>query len=393
MPRVLLLIFMLLGASGTAVAQTSAAPADDAGQTTMASPDGEDRPSESVAPGVSKEEALRTSLAKFKSRDFDVKAEAIETIARSGHERGEALLQALLDRELLHDLAGDRIVLGEQSEQGWALRDPISEEDVGSAEARAARPVIINNRLRQQIRDLKSVTALANPNPLARREAAQRLVGNTDPVVLDALRLRQAEEANPLVKGVIDTALNIAVLRDPASQLNERLNAIDAVAGSLEPAVRNVLRDRLAQSDAAAERNAADRALKKIDLRTERYETADTIFFGLSLGSVLLLAAIGLAITFGVMGVINMAHGELIMLGAYTTFVVQQIFPDGHEWSLLVALPAAFLVSAVVLPRGGRVLTGTCRSNGGGFGRGSRKRERLREESWSTNVARNRSKR
>ncbi|MGB1408598.1 MAG: urea ABC transporter permease subunit UrtB [Alloalcanivorax venustensis] len=348
MPRVLLLIFMLLGASGTAVAQTSAAPADDAGQTTMASPDGEDRPSESVAPGVSKEEALRTSLAKFKSRDFDVKAEAIETIARSGHERGEALLQALLDRELLHDLAGDRIVLGEQSEQGWALRDPITEEDVGSAEARAARPVIINNRLRQQIRDLKSVTALANPNPLARREAAQRLVGNTDPVVLDALRLRQAEEANPLVKGVIDTALNIAVLRDPASQLNERLNAIDAVAGSLEPAVRNVLRDRLAQSDAAAERNAADRALKKIDLRTERYETADTIFFGLSLGSVLLLAAIGLAITFGVMGVINMAHGELIMLGAYTTFVVQQIFPDGHEWSLLVALPAAFLVSALV---------------------------------------------
>ncbi len=348
MPRVLLLIFMLLGASGTAVAQTSAAPADDAGQTTMASPDGEDRPSESVAPGVSKEEALRTSLAKFKSRNFDVKAKAIETIARSGHERGEALLQALLDRELLHDLAGDRIVLGEQSEQGWALRDPISEEDVGSAEARAARPVIINNRLRQQIRDLKSVTALANPNPLARREAAQRLVGNTDPVVLDALRLRQAEEANPLVKGVIDTALNIAVLRDPASQLNERLNAIDAVAGSLEPAVRNVLRDRLAQSGAAAERNAADRALKKIDLRTERYETADTLFFGLSLGSVLLLAAIGLAITFGVMGVINMAHGELIMLGAYTTFVVQQIFPDGHEWSLLVALPAAFLVSALV---------------------------------------------
>ena len=348
MPRVLLLIFMLLGASGTAVAQTSAAPADDAGQTTMASPDGEGRPSESAAPGVSKEEALRTSLAKFKSRDFDVKAEAIETIARSGHERGEALLQALLDRELLHDLAGDRIVLGKQSEQGWALRDPISEEDVGSAEARAARPVIINNRLRQQIRDLKSVTALANPNPLARREAAQRLVGNADPVVLDALRLRQAEEANPLVKGVIDTALNIAVLRDPASQLNERLNAIDAVAGSLEPAVRNVLRDRLAQSDAAAERNAAERALKKIDLRTERYETADTIFFGLSLGSVLLLAAIGLAITFGVMGVINMAHGELIMLGAYTTFVVQQIFPDGHEWSLLVALPAAFLVSAIV---------------------------------------------
>jgi len=348
MPRVLLLIFILLGVAGTAVAQTAAEPAGDAGPSTPAPTGTGDDHATDAGPAMSKEDALRASLAKFKSRDFDVKAEAIEEIARAGHERGEALLQALLDRELLHDLAGDRIVLGEQAEGGWALRDPVSEEDVGSAEARAARPVIINNRLRQQIRDLKSVTALANPNPLNRREAAQRLVGNTDPVVLDALRARQAEEANPLVKGVIDTALNIAVLRDPDSQLNERLNAIDAVAGSLEPAVRNVLRDRLAQSDAAAERNAAERALNKIDQRTERYETADTLFFGLSLGSVLLLAAIGLAITFGVMGVINMAHGELIMLGAYTTFVVQQIFPNGHEWSLLVALPAAFLVSAIV---------------------------------------------
>ena len=72
------------------------------------------------------------------------------------------------------------------------------------------------------------------------------------------------------------------------------------------------------------------------------------MFFGLSLGSVLLLAAIGLAITFGVMGVINMAHGELIMLGAYTTYVVQQLLPSSHEWSLLIAVPAAFLVSAFV---------------------------------------------
>ncbi|MBM1145134.1 urea ABC transporter permease subunit UrtB [Alcanivorax sp. ZXX171] len=325
MRRVLLIVLLWLGATGVAGAQT---PTDD--------PVATDPPSVSDA------------LADLKSRDFDVKGRAIETIARSGHEQAEALLQALLDRKLVHDRAHDRIVLGEQADGGWALTDPLTGESLGQVDARAARPVIINNRLRERIRNLQAVAALSNANPLARREAAQRLVGTTDPTMLRALRERQAEESNPLVNGAIDTALNIALLRDPGSDLHTRLAAIDAVAGSLEPAVKNVLRDRATQTDAAAERNAAEKALKAIDARAARYETADTIFFGLSLGSVLLLAAIGLAITFGVMGVINMAHGELIMLGAYTTYVVQQVFPQGHEWSLLIAIPAAFLVSALV---------------------------------------------
>jgi len=89
-------------------------------------------------------------------------------------------------------------------------------------------------------------------------------------------------------------------------------------------------------------------AIKNIDGKIEFYEFSETLFFGLSLGSVLLLAAIGLAITFGVMGVINMAHGEMIMLGAYTTYVVQLIMPNLIEYSLFVAIPAAFFVSALV---------------------------------------------
>ena len=75
-------------------------------------------------------------------------------------------------------------------------------------------------------------------------------------------------------------------------------------------------------------------------------------WYGLSLGSVLLLAAIGLAITFGVMGVINMAHGEMVMLGAYTTFVVQEIirtsYPGLFDYSLLIAVPLAFLVAGAI---------------------------------------------
>ena len=80
----------------------------------------------------------------------------------------------------------------------------------------------------------------------------------------------------------------------------------------------------------------------------DRYAVIETLFFGLSLGSILVLAAIGLSITFGVMGVINMAHGELMMLGAYTTYVIQLMLPDALGYSLLIAIPSAFVVSGLV---------------------------------------------
>ena len=93
---------------------------------------------------------------------------------------------------------------------------------------------------------------------------------------------------------------------------------------------------------------AAKDALKASEFKRKLSTGFETLFFGLSLGSVLLLAAVGLAITFGVMGVINMAHGEMIMIGAYTTFVIQQVFPKAIEYSLVIAVPAAFLVSGAV---------------------------------------------
>ena len=94
-------------------------------------------------------------------------------------------------------------------------------------------------------------------------------------------------------------------------------------------------------------RQAAAAAVKSINRWRTFYSGIQTLFFGLSLGSVLVLIAIGLAITFGVMGVINMAHGELMMLGAYTTYVVQVAMPGRTGISILVAIPAAFLVAAL----------------------------------------------
>jgi urea transport system permease protein len=138
--------------------------------------------------------------------------------------------------------------------------------------------------------------------------------------------------------------------------------ALQQLSGSLEPTVKNEvvrLLANLPEKELSGEqqvlKDALSYTLEEIETRASFYSLLETVFFGLSLGSVLLLAAIGLAITFGVMGVINMAHGEMIMLGAYTTYVIQLAFPSMIEYSLLIAVPAAFIVSGsagIIIERG-----------------------------------------
>ena len=284
-------------------------------------------------------------LDQLTSRSFDDKEAAIRQLANQNNPRVIPLLNALMNRELVHNRKDDTIALGEKQDGQWELRDPTTEEVVGHVDSRAARPVVINNRLRTVINNQLALSGLNDPDSDVRYQAAGQLIGNDDPEMLTALGERREQESSQRVLDQIETALNIAALQ--SDDLTARLNAIDALSGNLHPEVKNSLNSRLSVTDNASETRALEQALKKIDARISTFQTADTVFFGLSLGSVLLLAAIGLAITFGVMGVINMAHGELIMLGAYTTYVVQQLLPNSHVWSLLIAIPAAFLVSAL----------------------------------------------
>jgi urea transport system permease protein len=289
---------------------------------------------------------LHDILNQLASRSFDDKEAAIRQLAEQDHPRVVPLLNALMNRDLVQHRDSGAILLGRKNSDGWLLLDPVSEAEQQQVGSRDARPVVINNRLRTVINNQLALRDLASPDSEQRYQAAGQLIGNADPEMLSALTARRAKETVARVQDRIDVALNIATLDN--DDLAARLNAIDALADSLHPAAKNALRDRVAASDNPAEVRAAEKALARIEARIERYQTADTLFFGLSLGSVLLLAAIGLAITFGVMGVINMAHGELIMIGAYTTYVIQQLLPHSHEWSLLIAIPAAFMVSALV---------------------------------------------
>jgi urea transport system permease protein len=167
------------------------------------------------------------------------------------------------------------------------------------------------------------------------------------------LRQRLGVETNSGVRKEIATALALAALESPDGKA--RLDAIATLKSSVDQDVRNRLALLLGKNGDGSfvesdenVRKAAAGAVATIDHWRTFYSGFETLFFGLSLGSVLVLIAVGLAITFGVMGVINMAHGELMMLGAYTTYVVQSAMPDHIGISIVVAIPAAFIVAGLV---------------------------------------------
>ncbi len=185
-----------------------------------------------------------------------------------------------------------------------------------------------------------------------RLAAAQQLQRSALPAQLDALRHQYEGEPSAPVKAALGLALANLQLTDPDAQV--RLQAVRLLGDSGDPAARGRLQGLLepgAEADPGV-RTAAQTGLVQVERQLRIGELLGQAFSGLSLGSILLLAALGLAITFGLLGVINMAHGEMLMLGAYTTYGVQTLFqhhaPAALAWYPLLALPVAFLVTAAI---------------------------------------------
>jgi urea transport system permease protein len=183
--------------------------------------------------------------------------------------------------------------------------------------------------------------------------AAKDLVNNMSEELLPIIQLAIQTEDNEEIRSLLFLARGIVDIESDDEAV--RLKALDVFEDQLAPEVIGILNRLLVVADdgsfaeeSDAVRNKAARILKEANHQITFYKFVENLFFGISLGSVLLLAAVGLAITFGVMGVINMAHGEMIMLGAYTTYVVQQLMPDSIGTSLLISIPLAFLVSGLV---------------------------------------------
>ncbi len=287
--------------------------------------------------------ALDAAFMQIKDRDFATKQQGVAALAASGNPKSTDLLRGLLEGELRYLNSNKRLVwMQDQGDDTHAI-DALTGEDYGKVSKRKFKKLAINNAMRVQIRGLLAELELGDPDPAVRLVAVKNMLDNTDPSHAELFtRLLQTEE-DPAVREVMQAAANLARLSDPDPA--QRIEAIAVVTGSLEPAVRNVLTRQSTSDPDENVRAAAAQALEDIEGRIALYGYVETLFFGLSLGSVLVLAAIGLAITFGVMGVINMAHGELIMLGAYTTYLIQQAMPDMIGLSIVLAIPAAFLVS------------------------------------------------
>lgn len=291
------------------------------------------------------EPGLADAVARLADRSFPVKQEALQAIATSGDVRALVVLKALRDGDLQVRSQDQRVVVARRSAAGLRLTDPVSGDDLGDADPGSVKKIAINNAMRTLLRGGIAALTLESPDPGVRLSAARELIGSADPAVAPALRVRLGQEEDPAVREALTLALGIADLGAPDP--GARLAAIADLTHTLDPRSRNALAGLLSTESDPEVRAAAERALAAIDRRLAWNARAETLFFGLSLGSVLVLAAIGLAITFGVMGVINMAHGELIMIGAYTTYLIQQALPGLIDYSLFVAIPAAFVVSGL----------------------------------------------
>ncbi len=252
------------------------------------------------------------------------------------------LLQALQQNRVGSD--ADKRAFIEQAGT-WLAAD-------GATEANGTpRKLRLNNRLRGLTATALASHQLLDTDPALRLAAAQQLQRNTPAALLPLLESRLAAEDDERVQDAITLALANLQLSDNNPAV--RLAAVERLGQTGDPLARTRLESLLAgeESDAAV-RSAAEKSLAQVKNKLLIGELLGQAFSGLSLGSILLLAALGLAITFGLLGVINMAHGEMLMLGAYTTYVVQLMFqrlaPDYLALYPLLALPIAFLVTACI---------------------------------------------
>ncbi|WP_425089611.1 urea ABC transporter permease subunit UrtB [Stappia sp.] len=298
----------------------------------------------------SADDDLRARLNALASGGFDETQRQIDAIAATGDPRAAPALEALSEGDLYFRQSDSAVFIVRKEGSGYRLQDPLTLEDGGTAGRREVKKIRVNNRLRRAIRTALGTLTLRAPDPAARIEAADAIFKAQDVDSIEPLDAALAAETDTDVARHMREARAAAVLAsDRPTQ--DKLEAIATIAARGDRDARSLLTG-ISNGPDTALHEAANAAIAKVERVQGLWDTARNIWFGLSLGSVLLLAAIGLAITFGVMGVINMAHGEMVMLGAYTTFVVQSLFrtaaPEYFDYSLIVALPAAFLVAGLV---------------------------------------------
>jgi urea transport system permease protein len=292
--------------------------------------------------------SLSEALVPFTADNFSDTAEGIAQVAASGDPRAATVIEALQDGRLLFSAERKAVFYKDKSDK---LLDAASGQAVAGTPPGDLAPVRVNNRLRRAIDAALGGLTLLAPDPGRRFDAAQAVFKSRDANALETLNTAIAKEENARVKKALTEARAAVVLYSADANEAAKLDAVAVIRARGDQDALGLL-SGLPTDAPAAVSAAAKSAVAGIQSQLEVWSAVQNAWYGLSLGSVLLLAAIGLAITFGVMGVINMAHGEMVMIGAYTTFVVQELIrahnPALFDYSLLIAVPLAFLVAGAI---------------------------------------------
>lgn len=296
-----------------------------------------------VAPGFA--QGFEAALERFKADSFADTEAAIAAVSASGEARGVDVLDALGDRRLFAGPAG--VFFRDKSGRAFnAATGAAAEIPAGLGVVR------LNNRLRNVVQAALGGMTLLSSDPNRRAQAAEAVFRSRDAAALPTVEQALAKETVSKVRTLLLEARAAIILASPQSAEADRIGAARALAEIADNDALALLRQTLNATPAGPLREVIEQSVAAIERVQRIREVGQTVWFGISLGSVLLLTAIGLAITFGVMGVINMAHGEMVMIGAYTTFVVQEVFrsrfPHLLDWSLPVAIPLAFLAAGAL---------------------------------------------
>ena len=284
------------------------------------------------------------ALAGFTKDSFNDTDTAISAVATSGSPLAVQVIEALQDGRL--SFSGDKVFIKDKA--GATLDAATGKPAVAPADAATVR---LNNRLRRSVEAALGGLTLMSSDPGKRYEAAQAVFKSRDANAFATLNAALAKETDARVKRALSEARAAVILYQSGAAENDKIAAVAVIKDRADQDARGLLAGLPSGQSVAVQKAAVD-AIVSIDNRLALWNMVQNAWYGLSLGSVLLLAAIGLAITFGVMGVINMAHGEMVMLGAYVTFMVQEIirarYPGLFDASLFIAVPLAFLFAGSV---------------------------------------------
>ncbi len=294
--------------------------------------------------------SFEQDIENLKTNSLKTKQSVVEQLADTYAEddRTNTLLSAMLTGDLYyHETTGEFVILVKSEGSNYTTKSFLTNEMLEVQNKKVFEKVKTNNKLRSIIKGKLAQMNLFSKIKEKRLVSAKNILKNIDSDSIELINQALAVEKDSEVREVLTEAKYIYQVKFTTGE--QQLNAVKAMADYISPNALATVQTIVNDSNSSDElKKAAISSVNSIERVRSYYAVLEKAFFGLSMGSVLLLAAIGLAITFGVMKVINMAHGEMMMIGAYTTYTIQQIMPNFIEYSIIIAIPVAFLVSAIV---------------------------------------------